>query len=224
VQTAPVMSSSPDPSTWESLDQAATATPLTPGHPQISPVTDPLSSSPGPPVLATKKSNVESKKDKAREEKERKAAEKAAKDAAKEAEKEREKAERARRKDVEIKRKEVEKEQAAELKAAIEASKASKAEEDKKLAAEGANKENGTASATAPHVAPVSGAIGRFSKTLSVGKSSKKPKFWGNKDGKKDDPATVDEEDEEEHMPTSQTTLERTKTNRFSLRKKPSNM
>ena len=84
--------------------------------------------------LSPKKSNLQSKKERAREEKERKAAEKAA-------EKEREKNEKQRRRESEARRRENYRREEAELKAAIEASKATKADEDKRQAQEG-GKEN----------------------------------------------------------------------------------
>lgn len=72
-----------------------------------------------------KKSEVQSRKERAKEEKERKAAEK-----------EKEKAGRQRRKELENKRREDIKREEAEMKVALELSKASKAEEDRKASAE----------------------------------------------------------------------------------------
>nr|A1CIL1.2 RecName: Full=Probable ubiquitin carboxyl-terminal hydrolase creB; AltName: Full=Carbon catabolite repression protein B; AltName: Full=Deubiquitinating enzyme creB; AltName: Full=Ubiquitin thioesterase creB; AltName: Full=Ubiquitin-hydrolyzing enzyme creB; AltName: Full=Ubiquitin-specific-processing protease creB [Aspergillus clavatus NRRL 1] len=84
--------------------------------PPVPPIPEHLSAAPIPP-----KSDVQGKKERAREEKERKAAEK-----------EREKAEKLRRKEQEARAKENQRREEAELKAALEASKASKAQEDRR--------------------------------------------------------------------------------------------
>ena len=78
--------------------------------------------------LTSKSSDVQSKKEKAREEKERRAAEK-------QAEKEKKEAEKQRRKEVEKRMQDNWKRQDSDLKAAMEASKVTKAEEDRKAAA-----------------------------------------------------------------------------------------
>ncbi|KAL1984117.1 hypothetical protein VTN96DRAFT_9617 [Rasamsonia emersonii] len=114
-------------------DEAHRFSPLkhTPTAPQMSthpehafstspPTVPPIPSNP-PTALNPKKSDVQSRKERAKEEKERKAAEK-----------EKEKAEKQRRKERETKRREDMKREEAELKAAIEASKASKIEEDRR--------------------------------------------------------------------------------------------
>lgn len=110
--------------TFANLDHAATAPAFikTNGHvdpPRSSPTTQPR---PVSPV-------VQSKKEKAKEEK---AAEKARKAAEKAAEKERQEAEKEKRKNLAAKLQEAHKKQEADLKAALEASKHSKAEEDKR--------------------------------------------------------------------------------------------
>jgi ubiquitin carboxyl-terminal hydrolase 9/13 len=79
---------------------------------------------------ASKKAEVQSRKERAKEEKERKAAEK-----------EKEKADRLKRKELEAKRREDLKREDAEMKAVLELSKATKAEEDRKASTE--NGENG---------------------------------------------------------------------------------
>lgn len=88
--------------------------------------------------LTQKRSDVQSKKDKAKEEKDRKAAEK-----------EKEKADRQRRKDLETRLREAQKKQEADLKAAMEASKQSKLEEDRRVTTENANKDKENARAAA---------------------------------------------------------------------------
>lgn len=97
-----------------------------------------FSTSPPAPLLpqtpvdtgASKKAEVQSRKERAREEKERKAAEK-----------EKEKADRLKRKELEAKRREDLRREDAEMKAVLELSKATKAEEDRKASPE--NGENG---------------------------------------------------------------------------------
>ncbi|KAK2786604.1 hypothetical protein FQN52_007780 [Onygenales sp. PD_12] len=126
----------------------ATPSPLPPLPP--TPLSPPL-------PLTSKKSDVHAKKERAKEEKERKAAEKAA-------EKEREKAEKQKRKDIETRYRETAKKQDAELKAAMEASKVSKAEEDRRNV-----KENGSSGG-------LTGSLTRFklgSRSLSHGRLSK---------------------------------------------------
>lgn len=124
VPTAPVLSTQPEHTEAEAVPQTPT---LSQDH----------SAPPAPPVpdlppapLSPKKSDVQSKKERAREEKERKAAEK-----------EREKNEKQRRKDEEARRRENQRREEAELRAAIEASKSSKADEDKRQGPDG-GKEN----------------------------------------------------------------------------------
>ncbi|PGH27351.1 hypothetical protein AJ80_01063 [Polytolypa hystricis UAMH7299] len=101
------------------------------------------------PSLGSKKSDVQAKKERAKEEKERKAVEKAAEKererAEKAAEKEREKAAKQKRRDAETRTRDLQKRQDAEMKAALEASKATKAEEDKRTpSATKHGKENGS--------------------------------------------------------------------------------
>jgi ubiquitin carboxyl-terminal hydrolase 9/13 len=183
------------------LDHSMTA-PLSPPQHATSVTTDPAFNSPNMPGLSPKKSDIQSKKERAREEKERK-----------NAEKEKEKADKARRKELETKRKEDMKREAADTKAALELSRASKAEEDRRTAPEGGNNENATPST-------ISGGLNRFrqgSKSIR-----QRPKFWGLKD--KDDVAVeVDETGSPSTQPTTEKT-EKLRLNRFSLRKKSSSM
>lgn len=79
-----------------------------------------------PTPMSPEKSNVQSKKERAKEEKERKAAEK-----------EREKIEKQRRKDQEARIRDNQKREEAEMKAALEASRASKADEDRRHKSDG---------------------------------------------------------------------------------------
>lgn len=129
----------------------------------------PNPSSPAPPVppipstptkvLNTKKSDIFSRKERTREEKERRIAEK-----------DKEKAEKQMRKEREAKLRETQRQQDAELKAALEASKATKVEEDRRNTfSEGQVKENGA------HTG-LTGSIGRFkrgSKSISQRLSSR---------------------------------------------------
>ena len=185
------------------LDHAVTV-PLSPPQQATSATTDSAFNSPNLPGLSPKKSDIQSKKERAREEKERKIAEK-----------EKEKAEKARRKELEIKRKDDMKREAADTKAALELSRASKAEEDRRTASEGCNNEN-----AAPSPSTISGGLNRFrqgSKSIR-----QRPKFWGLKE--KDDVAVdVEETGASSTQPTNEKT-EKLRLNRFSLRKKSSSM
>lgn len=149
---------------FANLDHAATAPAQmkTNGHiePPRSPIAVPaLSQQPISPV-------VQSKKEKAKEEK---AAEKARKAAEKAAEKERIEAEKERRKQVAIKLQDAHKRQEADLKAALEASKASKEEEDKKRGVDENLNPSGTGSGT---VSPANGnspsGLDRFRRSKSL--------------------------------------------------------
>ncbi|MCJ1298484.1 hypothetical protein MMC08_001274 [Hypocenomyce scalaris] len=124
------------------------------------------------------------------------------------AEKERKAAEKEKEKEEQKKRKDDEKRQAADIKAATEASNKTKAEEDRRVAADSGLKENGTVASTTP----VLGGLSRFRESS---KSIKKPKFWGSRDSSKDESAEADEVDDQQ-------TTERSKSNRFSLRKRTS--
>ncbi|PGH07396.1 hypothetical protein AJ79_06298 [Helicocarpus griseus UAMH5409] len=159
----------------------------TPDLPSIPPML-PTPRTPTAP-LNSKKSDILSKKERAKEEKERKAAEKEKekaekerKAAEKEKEKEKEKAEKHKRKETEARLKEEAKRQDAELKAALEASKASKAEEDRRNTAPIRNgKENSSSGG-------LTGGLGRFklgSRSLSHGKFSHKDKEKPSKDKEK---------------------------------------
>ncbi|RHZ68480.1 ubiquitin C-terminal hydrolase CreB [Aspergillus thermomutatus] len=95
--------------------------------PPVPPIPEGVATASGPP-----KSDAQAKKERAREEKERKAAEK-----------EREKAEKLRRKEQGAKMKENQRREEAELKAALEMSKASKAEEDRRHIPENGKEKQG---------------------------------------------------------------------------------
>lgn len=149
-----------------------------PPPPKLSPIspdlsTDPDNTVPPPPPphqskpkspmipLKPKKSEAHLKKERAREEKERKTADK-----------EKERAEKHRKREMEAKLRENQKRQEADFKAALEASKASKAEEDRRKTPIPKHKENGLS-------AGLSGSLGRFklgSRTLSHSKHKEKEK------------------------------------------------
>ena len=137
---------------------------------------------------------VTSKKERAKEEKERKAAEK-----------EKEKADKLKRKEFEVKMKELQKKQSTDLAAAVEASKASKAEDDKRIAPENTNKENVSLNGSAL------GSLDRFRRTKSLRFSSI---------GKKEKPQGV--VDDTNVGPSTEANPEKDKDrkNRFSIRKK----
>ena len=176
------------------LDHSMTA-PLSPPQQGTFATTDSVFNPSNLPGLSPKKSDIQSKKER------------------KNAEKEKEKAEKARRKEVENKRKEDMKREAADTKAALELSRASKAEEDRKTATESSYNENATPSTA-------SGGLGRFrqgSKSIR-----QRPKFWGLKD--KDEVAVdVDDAGASSAQQTTEKT-EKLRLNRFSLRKKSSSM
>ena len=190
VSTTPVSPIGEEAHRWEGLDKAATEpAPLTVPSPAESPA-HPTALSPISPV----KGDVLSKKERAREEKERKAAEKA------------------RLKSLEVKRKEYEKKQTADVKAAVEASRASKLEEDQRLASASGAKEAGVKEGA------ISGGLSRFRTTSKS--LSRRPRLWGSKEASKDE-SVIDAEE------TSAPGLEKPEKskNRFSsLRKKTSSM
>lgn len=156
------------------LDRSATAPAVvSPSHTPLGPGASSAVASPALPSLSPKKSDVQSKKERAKEEKERRAAEKAV-------EREQEKADKLRQKNSSLKRKEYEKQQAAEVKAAVEASKLSKAEEDRRAGSESSSggKENGNA------ISLPFGGSATLSRFRQTSKSIKKPKFWGSKESR----------------------------------------
>ncbi|MCJ1252684.1 hypothetical protein MMC24_000490 [Lignoscripta atroalba] len=179
---------------WDSLDKAATAPLLSPTKGPATPGMTPIITSPTFQALTPKKSDVQSKKERAREEKERKAAEK-----------EQEKVEKARRKNQTIKNRYDEKKQAADIRAAIEASKMSKVEEDKKLGISSGDaalddnnnnnnnnhKENGVPS-LGTMTSSVGGGFNRFRQSSKS--MSKKPKFWGSSSTSSKEPSMSKED------------------------------
>lgn len=136
------------------------------------------------PVSAAPAEELKSKKERQKEDKERRTA-------AKQQAKEDEQAERERRKTLELKRREIVKKQDAETKAAIAASKASKVEEDRRLA-----NENGTTIPTPT----LSGGLSRFK---STSKSFKKPKFLSGNSREASKDEAVIESQENEALPTA---------------------
>ena len=158
---------------FASLDHAATAPPLgLNGY--IEPPKSPTTVSTAPAVRPTSPV-VQSKKEKQKEEKARKAAEKLA-------EKERMQADRERRQALTDKLVEARKKQETDLKAAMEASKSSKNDEDKRRGIEPG--ENGAANGASPKGLDMF----RRSKSLRFGSLSKKDK---DKDKDKDKAANV---------------------------------
>ena len=153
---------SPEEAPYDSLEKAITE-PVT--HPPIQPPGE-VTAVPSLPMTPSVPEGVKSKKEQAREDKERKAR-------AREEAKETERAERERRKNLEIRRKEILKQQDAQTKAAIEASKHTKHDEDQKLSHESAN------GAPAPLTTSSGGVTGGLSRFKSTSKSLKKPKFFG---------------------------------------------
>jgi len=159
--------------------------------------------SPMSPVVT----NVMSRKEKAKEEKERKAAKK-----------EEEKADKQKLKDYNIRMREIQKKQDADLKAALEASKVTKNEEDHKVVSEAPSKENLSQNNPPPAPSPVLGGLDRFVRSKSIRFSSL---------GKKERPTSVFVDDTNAGPSTEQLIPEekkpeekKEKKNRFSIRKK----
>ncbi|OCT49303.1 putative ubiquitin carboxyl-terminal hydrolase creB [Cladophialophora carrionii] len=189
--------SSAEAAQYAALDHAMTAPPDFKANGHVEPPRSPTISAarPASPV-------VQSKKEKAKEEKARKAAEK-------QAEKDRQEAERLRRKDLANKITEAHKKQEADLKAALEASKQTKAEEDQRNALERAHtyQSNGGGSSGFEKF--------KRSKSLRFGSLTKKDK----------PPSNPSEENIVPPMPagggdTPEKDLPKEKKNRFSIRKK----
>lgn len=168
----------------DTLDKAMTAPPVTAAQFQSE-------------ALSPSRGENLTKKERAKAEKERKVAEK-----------EKEKEEQKKRKETELKFKESEKRLAADIKAASDASNKMKMEEDRKAAADGGLKENGTITS----ITPVLGGLSRFREN---NKSMKRPRFWGMKDSSRDDSVEADGVDDLQAP-------DKPKSNRFSLRKKSS--
>ncbi|MCJ1354629.1 MAG: hypothetical protein MMC33_004618 [Icmadophila ericetorum] len=160
----------------ESLDKSVTAPPVAPSQHLTTPGTTPTVSSPlnQMQAMSPTKADAISKKERAKAEKERKAAEK-----------EEEKNLRLKRKNGEAQRIEAGRKQTSDLKAALEASKTTKAEEDKKAQSETPSISSG---ATGNGTALTSGStLSRFRQTSKSMKM--KTKLWGSgsKDSNKED-------------------------------------
>lgn len=148
-----------------------------------------------------------SKKERAKQEKDRKSIERIAA-------RQEEKAERERRKNIEIKRKELSKQTEANTKAAIEASKSSKADEDHRFAAENGHKEPVAA------VLP-SGGLSRFK---SSSKSFRRPKMFTKEVNREEPIPDRDENAVPSAAETTDKSVDKSKHRFSSLRKRSSNM
>ncbi|KAK4698123.1 hypothetical protein P7C71_g67, partial [Lecanoromycetidae sp. Uapishka_2] len=191
---------------FDSLDKSLTEPLPTQQLPALS--TNEFTALPQIPASITPNDDVKSKKEKAREEKERKAM-------ARISARQEEKAEAERRKNLDSKRREMLKKQDAETKVAIEASKASAADEANKNGAE-----NGIAAASnAPIISGHSRGLSRFK---STSKSFRKPKVF-SREASKDEQVLVDG-DETSPSPSEPTPTEKLKNRFSSLRRKSSNM
>ena len=200
VKSAVTPTSDEDTNGFASLDKAVTE-PLLP----VKSATTPSEVTALPQVLpGTPTEDIKSKKERIKEEKERKAV-------AKITARQEEKAERERLKSLEVKRKEALKKADLDTKAAIQASKASKAEEDQRVTAENDNKDG----ASAPIPIPTGG----LSRLKTSSKSFRKPKiFGGSRESSRDEPGT------EENGIEATTPTDKSKNRFSSLRKKTSNM
>lgn len=193
---------------FASLNHAATAPPL--ASAQTSNEHHPVEHvSTHVPVLGAKKSNLGLFKKEGKEEKEAKAAAK-----------ELEKQAKQKRKEMEIQRRENYRKQEEELRAALAASKASAAEEDKKRVAggekngDGTHNESGEKDKQANGFGSVKGMSGLNRFRHSSMSLKGKPKFWGNKD-KHDENGEGSQVESEEGQ-------EKEGKNRFSLGRKKS--
>ena len=197
VKSAVTPTSDEDTNGFVSLDKAVTEPPL-----PIKSATSPSEVTALPQVLSgTPTEDIKSKKERIKEEKERKAV-------AKITARQEEKAERERLKSLEVKRKEALKKADLDTKAAIQASKASKAEDDQRVTAENDNKDG----ASAPIPVPTGG----LSRLKTSSKSFRKPKLFGG--SSRDEPVT------EENGIEATTPTDKSKNRFSSLRKKTSNM
>ena len=173
--------SSEDPEKFASLNHAVTAPPISPNVNLPTPLSPPLA----PPT--TPFSPAISKKDKAKEEKERRAAEK-----------EKEKVDKQ-------KKKEEQRKQDADLKAAMDASKLSKTDDDTGATVEPVSKENAQQNGTA-----LAG-LDRFRRSKSLRFSSL---------SKRDRPVSLVDETNTPTSADQATDKDKEKKNRFSIRKK----
>ena len=189
-----------DANGFTSLDKAATDPPQL-----IASATSPSEVTALPQIPSgTPNENIKSKKEQLKEEKERRAV-------AKITARQEEKAERERLKSVELKRKEALKKSDSDTKAAIQASRALKVEEDQRVGADDGDKDGPSAPIAVP-----TGGLSRF-KTSS--KSFRKPKlFGGSRDSSRDEPVP------EENGTEATTPTDKSKNRFSSLRKKTSNM
>ena len=199
---APPSSKSEDTEKFASLNHAMTAPSFSPDLNMETPLSPALASPVTPLSPGPLSPGIQSKKDKVKEEKARKAAKK-----------EEEKADKQKVKEYEIRMKEHQKKQDADLKAALEASKASKAEDEKRAAAEPSSKENG------PQGSPALGGLDRFVRSKSIRFSSL---------GRKDRPLSSVFADDTNGSPSTDSAIaekeedkdEKKKRSRFSIRKK----
>lgn len=200
VKSAVTPTSDEDTNGFVSLDKAVTEpAPLVNTATSPSEVTALPQIPSGPPD-----EDIKSKKERLKEEKERKAV-------AKITARQEEKAEKERLKNLEVKRKEALKKADLDTKAAIQASKASKAGEEQRVTADNGTKDGASA--------PISIPTGGLSRFKNSSKSFRKPKlFGGSKESSRDEPFT------EESGAEATTPTDKSKNRFSSLRKKTSNM
>ena len=175
----------------ENLDKAVTA----PAQPSAGPIE--VTALPQMPTSAFPAEDIKSKKERAKEEKERKAK-------AREEAKEAEKADRERRKTLEIRRKDILKRQDVQTKEAIEATKESKLEDDRRTSQLEVQTNGAVVGQQAPSPTPPL-ATG-LSRLKSTSKSFKKPKFFGgSKDGLKEESSDFAPDSNENAQPNNNT-------------------
>lgn len=200
VKSAVTPTADEDTNAYASIDKAVTELP-----PPVKSGTSPSEVTALPQMpLGTPSDDIKSRKERLKEEKERKAV-------AKITARQGEKAERERLKNLEVKRKEALKKADSDTKAAIQASKVSKVEEDQRVAAENGSKDGASAPVPVP-----AGGLSRFK---SSSKSFRKPKlFGGSRESSRDEPFS------EETGAEATTPTDKSKNRFSSLRKKTSNM
>lgn len=200
VKSAVTPTSDEDTNGFVSLDKAVTEP-----APLVNTTTSPSEVTALPQITSgSLDEDIKSKKERLKEEKERKAV-------AKITARQEEKAEKERLKNLEVKRKEALKKADLDTKAAIQASKASKAGEEQRV-----NADNGTKDGASAPIAIPTGGLSRFKNSS---KSFRKPKlFGGSKESSRDEPFT------EESGAEATTPTDKSKNRFSSLRKKTSNM
>lgn len=204
---SPVSPISEEGDRWDSIDKVKTE-PISLAKISSDHAITPSATMPLTPITLSTKVDVQSKKDRAKEEKERKAAEK-----------DQEKADRVKRKALDQRKKENEKKQTSDNKNVPDIHIAPKHGTDPSLPPE-PDPKSSNATASGGSSVGLSAGLSRFRATSKS--ISKRSKLWISKDSSKDETA-VEGGEEVPPPPPPNPAPEKPK-NRFSLRRKPSNM